>query len=122
MGYKLNATDYIVISLLCDKKMKRKEPCIFLTAISPKRCIPTEDSNEVVVQNLKISKEMIQGRTKGFKFYLLYSLYINAQRMCSIKSDSFYLWSNINQQGFPRHQREKYLSERKFVFKSRRKR
>jgi hypothetical protein len=121
LNYRPQCADFIVINLLCGRKMRRRESLIFLTAVSAKR-VAEENSSDVVVHNLKISKDMIQGRTKGFKFYLLYTLISGGERVCTLRSKSFYLWSNINQQGFPRQQRDKYLADKKLIIKGRRKR
>jgi hypothetical protein len=121
LNYRPQCADFIVINLLCGRKMRRRESLIFLTAVSAKR-VAEENTNDIVVHNLKISKDMIQGRTKGFKFYLLYTLISGGERVCTLRSKSFYLWSNINQQGFPRQQRDKYLADKKLIIKGRRKR
>jgi len=108
--YTPKNSDYILIRLICDKKMRKREKVIFLNAISPKHAV--NEDGEIVLQNLKISKEMLQGRTKGFKFCLAYTLVENGKEVETIKSNTFYIWSNVNQPGFPRKQREQYLAQR----------
>lgn len=108
--YTPKNSDYILIRLICDKKMRKREKVIFLSAVSPKHAVNQE--GEIVLQNLKISKEMLQGRTKGFKFCLAYTLVENGKEVETIKSNTFYIWSNVNQPGFPRKQREQYLAQR----------
>jgi len=108
--YTPRSSDYILIRLICDKKMRKREKVIFLSAISPKHAVREE--GEIVLHNLKISKEMLQGRTKGFKFCLAYTLVENGREVETIKSNTFYIWSNVNQPGFPRKQREQCLAQR----------
>jgi hypothetical protein len=121
LNYRPCNSHFIVVNLLCDRRMRRPESVIFLMAISAKRMMD-ERSSDIEVENLKISKEMVQGRTKGFKFHLLFTLMAGASPIASIKSEGFFLWSNISQAGFPRHQRERYLEERKQAKRTRRKR
>lgn len=121
LNYRPCNSHYIVINLLCDRRMRRPESVIFLMSISAKRMVD-ERSSDIEVENLKISKEMVQGRTKGFKFHLLFTLMAGPTPIASVRSEGFFLWSNISQAGFPRHQRERYLEERKQAKRTRRKR
>lgn len=119
VNYEPKNSDYILIRLICDKKMRRREKVIFMSAVSAKHAA-NEDS-EIILHNLKISKEMLQGRTKGFKFCLAYTLVCDGKEVETIKSNTFYIWSNVNQPGFPRKQREQYLAQRIKANKRRRK-
>jgi hypothetical protein len=105
---------------MCDPKMKLRDRTIFVTAVSAKHA--ADDDSEIILQNLKISKEMLQGRTKGFKFHLTYTVVTGGVETETIKSKSFYIWSNVKQTGFPRNERDKYLEQRKLVNRGKRKR
>jgi hypothetical protein len=119
INYEPKNSDYILIRLLCDKKMRRREKVIFMSAVSAKHA--ANEDGQIVLHNLKISKEMLQGRTKGFKFCLAYTLVVDGKEVETIKSNTFYIWSNVNQPGFPRKQREQYLAQRIKANKRRRK-
>jgi hypothetical protein len=119
VNYDPKNSDYILIRLICDKKMRRREKVIFMSAVSAKHA--ANEDGEIILHNLKISKEMLQGRTKGFKFCLAYTLVCDGKEVETIKSNTFYIWSNVNQPGFPRKQREQYLAQRIKANKRRRK-
>lgn len=115
--YNAQSSDIVLVKLVCDKDMNREDPEIFLVAVSPK--FSPDDSNRIFLPNLKISKEMLRGRTKGFKFRLEYSLLVKGEAVYKILSDSFYLWSNVNQTGFPRELREGYVNQTESIKKKR---
>jgi hypothetical protein len=120
VNYEPKNSDYILIRLLCDKKMRRREKIIFMSAVSAKHS-SSEPGGNIILNNLKISKDMLQGRTKGFKFCLAYTLVVDGKEVETIKSNTFYIWSNVNQPGFPRKQRETYLAQRIQANQSKRK-
>lgn len=110
--YKAKVSDYISVTLCRDDSNEDDHTNnVFLTAFS---AIPDNESqSQIVLPNIKISKSVLQGRTKGFKFYLKYTLVSNGVEIYNLYSQLFYIWSNVNQAGFPREQRELYLLERK---------
>jgi hypothetical protein len=59
-----------------------------------------------------ISQAMLPGRTKGFKFSLTYTLVIDGREVERLVSDPFYIWSNVNQKGYPRKERDLYIIQR----------
>lgn len=96
--------DYIVVYLVCDKRMNHED--IFLTAHSAKFCKKVD----IVFDNLKITNKMLKGRTKGFSFKLRFD-YMSKDKLYSrIYSKPFYLWTNVRQKGFPREKRDSYYS------------
>jgi hypothetical protein len=120
VAYEARDEDYILIRLVCDQRMKLRDRKIFVTAVSAKHNV--DNDSEIVLQNLKISKDMLQGRTKGFQFFLTYTLIAGGREAETIKSHPFYIWSNVKQLGFPRHERDKYLEQRKQINRGKRKR
>lgn len=108
VNYTPRNSDILVVKLMCDPAMKLKDCEVFLTAMSPK--FQTDDSDRLYLPNLKISKDMLKGRTKGYKFNLVYSLFIKGEESFRLVSESFFLWSNVNQNGFPREERDSYTN------------
>lgn len=109
INYDSKSSDYIVVHLLCDVKMKRATRDIFMTAISAHHL--THDNKRAVLPALKISQQMLRGRTKGFLFQLKYTLVVDGHELETLHSEPFYLWSNVSQRSFPRHEREAYAME-----------
>lgn len=118
--YDARDEDYVLIRLHCDDRMKLRDSRIFVHAVSAKHNI--DNDGEIVLQNLKISKDMLHGRTKGFHFMLTYTLIAGGREAETIASHPFYIWSNVKQQGFPRGERDKYLEARKQINRGKRKR
>jgi len=117
VNYTAQSSDYISVKLICDPKMNRVDPEVFILAFSP--AFAVDESNLVFLPNLKISKEMLKGRTKGFNFYLEYSLIVKGNEVHSVRSNPFRLWSNVNQTGFPREKREEYVTQTETINKKR---
>lgn len=109
INYDSKSSDYIVVHLLCDVKMKRTTRDIFMTAVSAHHL--THDNKRAVLPALKISQQMLRGRTKGFLFQLRYTLVVDGRELEALHSEPFYLWSNVSQRSFPRHEREAYAME-----------
>jgi len=109
INYDSKSSDYIVVHLICDLKMKRVTREIFMTAVSSHHL--SHDSKRAVLPALKISQQMLRGRTKGFLFQLRYTLVVDGREVESLHSEPFYLWSNVSQRSFPRHEREAYAME-----------
>lgn len=109
INYESKSSDYIVVHLLCDAKMKRATRDIFMTAVSAHHLM--HDNKRAVLPALKISQQMLRGRTKGFLFQLRYTLVVDGRELESLLSEPFYLWSNVSQRSFPRHEREAYAME-----------
>ena len=109
INYDSKSSDYIVVHLICDLKMKRTTREIFMTAVSSHHL--SHDSKRAVLPALKISQQMLRGRTKGFLFQLRYTLVVDGREVESLHSEPFYLWSNVSQRSFPRHEREAYAME-----------
>lgn len=70
------------------------------------------EAEDIILTNLKVTQSMMPGRTKGFKFYLLVTLIHNDQQIDFVLSHPFLLWSNVNQEGFPRDDRARFLKAR----------
>src|SRR5690606_16475075 len=111
VNYTPSNSDILVVKLMCDPAMKLNDCEFFLTALSPK--YQTDDSDRLYLPNLKISKDMLKGRTKGYKFKLVYSLFIKGEETYRVLSEPFDLWSNVNQAGFPREERDSYVNTEK---------
>lgn len=109
INYESKSSDYIVVHLICDLKMKRAQRDIFMTAVSAHHQM--HDNKRAVLPALKISQQMLRGRTKGFLFQLRYTLVIDGHEVESLHCEPFYLWSNVSQRSFPRHEREAYAAE-----------
>nr|QYA18833.1 hypothetical protein KOM_12_565 [Clandestinovirus] len=101
--------DYIVVKLICDKAVCSQRE-IFLTAVSPK--YSRNADNETEIPNLKITKYMTPGKTKGFKFAFTYTLYSEDKPVERLVSTPFHLWSNVKQKGFPRSSRDHLIVQR----------
>eukprot|EP00029_Vermamoeba_vermiformis_P007325 TRINITY_DN313_c0_g1_i1.p1 TRINITY_DN313_c0_g1~~TRINITY_DN313_c0_g1_i1.p1 ORF type:complete len:312 (+),score=68.54 TRINITY_DN313_c0_g1_i1:142-1077(+) len=108
--YPAKSSDYILVKLICDKKLRKEEREIFMTAVSPQHSV--NDKGEVTLPNLKISQTMLPGRTKGFKFVLTYTLISDGQEVERLVSEPFHIWSNVNQKGYPRKERDLYIIQR----------
>jgi len=109
INYESKSSDYIVVHLVCDLKMKRTTREIFMAAVSAHHLM--HDHKRAILPALKISQQMLRGRTKGFLFQLRYTLVVDGQEVESLHSEPFYLWSNVSQRSFPRHEREAYAVE-----------
>jgi len=83
---------------------------IFLTAVSTH--YSQNSTGEISIPSLKVSQKMLPGRTKGFFFRLLYELVIGGKIVQSEVTDDFYIWSNVNQKGYPRAERDAFISQR----------
>lgn len=119
VNYQPHSSDFIVVKLICDPRMNRSDPEIFILGLSP--LFYADESNRIFLHNLKISKDMLKGRTKGYEFNLEYSLFIRGSIIYSIRSDSFKLWSNVNQNGFPKEKRSEYVNQTESINKKRKK-
>jgi len=106
--YQSSPSDYIVVKLLCDPKMDKGE--IFLTAVSTH--YSQSSTGEIAIPSLKVSQKMLPGRTKGFTFRLMYELVIGGKMMQSEVTDEFFIWSNVNQKGYPRKERDAFITQR----------
>jgi hypothetical protein len=106
--YQSSPSDYIVVKLLCDPKMEKDQ--IFLTAVST-HYLQTA-TGEISIPSLKVSQKMLPGRTKGFVFRLLYELFISGKIVQTEVTDEFFIWSNVNQKGYPRKERDAFISQR----------
>jgi len=106
--YQSTPSDYIVVKLLCDPKMDKGE--IFLTAVSTH--YSQSSTGEISIPSLKVSQKMLPGRTKGFIFRLMYELVLGGKIMQSEVTDDFFIWSNVNQKGYPRKERDAFISQR----------
>jgi len=106
-----SSSDYVLVKLLCDPRMaKASSGDIFLTAISTH--YSQNNQGEIAIPSLKVSQKMLPGRTKGFVFRLVYELHIDAKVVQSELSSEFFIWSNVNQKGYPRKERDQYISQR----------
>lgn len=108
INYTPSNSDILIVKLVCDKAMGLKDQEFFLAAVSPK--YSADDSDRIYFTNLKISKDMLKGRTKGYTFHLSYCIFSNGEEKYKILSEPFYLWSNVNQNGFPREERDMYAN------------
>jgi len=106
--YQSAPSDYIVVKLLCDPKMDKGE--IFLTAVSTH--YSQNSTGEISIPSLKVSQKMLPGRTKGFTFRLMYELAIAGTMVQKEVTDEFFIWSNVNQKGYPRKERDAFISQR----------
>jgi len=106
--YQSSPSDYIVVKLLCDPKMEKDE--IFLTAVSAH--YSQSNNGEISIPSLKVSQKMLPGRTKGYAFRLLYELFVSGKIVQTEVTDEFFIWSNVNQKGYPRTEREAFIKER----------
>lgn len=93
-----SSSDVIVVYLKCEDNMGLSDSEIFLGAFSAKFNLVRTDC--VYLYNLKITKEMVQGPTKGYKFSLLYSLVSKDKEIFRFCSNAFCLYSRS---GFPSH-------------------
>lgn len=93
-----SSSDVIAVYLRCEESMGLSDPEIFLGAVSPKFNLVGKDC--VYIHNLKISKEMVQGPTKGYKFCLMYTLLSRGKEVYRLNSNPFHLYSRS---GFPSH-------------------
>lgn len=98
-----SASDYVVVYLIPDIRLEI-EP-IFLAAQSAKFC----KDRTIHFENLKITNKMLKGRTKGYKFHLRFDYYSKFNLIERLPSESFLIWTNVNQKGFPRETRDSYL-------------
>lgn len=118
--YPSKNSDYISVTLVSEgDELKNGAVSIFLTAVSAKP--ERRDTNEIRLPNIKISKNLLQGRTKGYQFYLVYALISDGVEISSTRSTYFHIWSNVNQEGFPRQERMERIRERKQSNRKRRK-
>lgn len=92
INFEPSTSDVISVYLKCDSNMGLKDPEIFLGAVSPK--FNLTENRCICIPNLKISKEMIQGPTKGFKFRLKYSLLSKGKEVSRLFSEPFLLFSS----------------------------
>lgn len=120
LKYEAKSSDYMVVKLICDKKMNKPESEIFITAVSAYHS--QEDPNSIYFPNLKISQQMLRGRTKGYNFRLKFVLVVDGVEVEKVESEEFYLWSNVNQKGFPREERDSYVSHKVRSVKKRKRR
>eukprot|EP01122_Echinamoeba_exundans_P007553 TRINITY_DN2349_c0_g1_i2.p1 TRINITY_DN2349_c0_g1~~TRINITY_DN2349_c0_g1_i2.p1 ORF type:complete len:549 (-),score=102.00 TRINITY_DN2349_c0_g1_i2:34-1680(-) len=115
----LKREDYITIRLVCEEANPRRPKCpIFLAAVPV--LYKRNDTEDIVLTSLKVTQSMLPGRTKGYKFYLLATLIHNDQQVDFVLSHPFLLWSNVNQDGFPREDRANFLKARIEMNKKRR--
>lgn len=121
VNYLANPSDYIVARLQSDhnESDEREKLSIFMGAT----CAVGEKGNRFRVRfpNMKISKTALHGRTKGYTFYIMFTLVIRGREVYSIPSNNFYIWSNVNQVGFPREERKLNIKKRKELNTNRRK-
>ena len=108
---KLNATiqapracDFVTAHLHCDENM-RQDDSIFLAALNAKLIT----NNELPFINLRVTKDMLKGRTKGYSFVLRFTYVSDGQEIDTIYTTPFWLFSNVNQAGFPKSERDSYL-------------
>jgi hypothetical protein len=114
----LKREDYITIRLVCEEGNPKRPKCpIFLAAVPV--LYKRNDTEDIVLTSLKVTQSMLPGRTKGYKFYLLATLIHNDQQVDYVLSHPFLLWSNVNQEGFPREDRANFLKAR-FLFNKKR--
>jgi len=92
INFEPSNSDVIAVSLRCDDSIGMSDPDIFLGASSPK--FNVSKNNLLYLPFLKISKEMIQGPTKGFEFKLVYSLIVNGKVVYKEFSRPFRLHSS----------------------------
>lgn len=106
-------SDVISVYLKCDPTMGLKDPEIFLGAVSPK--FNLSENRCICIPNLKISKEMIQGPTKGFKFRLKYSLLSKGKEVAKVFSEPFLLFSSGVYPDHLKLQKNKKENQYKFI-------
>jgi hypothetical protein len=105
LNYKPNPSDVLLVYLQCDPGMRRKDPLLFLEAVSPKY---GSEEGQLWFPALKVCKAMLKGRTKDFSFHLCFQLIQHNQPTVKILSAPFYIWSNVSQTGYPRDKRAEY--------------
>lgn len=96
--------DFVAAHLYCDESMHLDDP-IFLAALNAKLIT----NSELAFINLRVTKEMLKGRTKGFSFVISFTYYSDGQELDTIYTTPFWLFSNVNQEGFPKSERDSYL-------------
>lgn len=97
--------DHVAAFLYCDESLNL-EDAFFLAALNARHA----PNGELHFNNLRISKEMLQGRTKGFSFVIGFS-YVTAkgETVDTVYTTPFWLFSNVNQEGFPKAARDSIL-------------
>lgn len=96
--YEPSSSEVLAVYLKCDDSLGLSDSEIFLAAVSPK--FNLSDDKSLKLSSLKISKEMIQGPTRGFKFSLLFVLFSQGKEVYRVNSQPFELWSSCS---FPSH-------------------
>jgi hypothetical protein len=96
--------DFVAAFLYCDESMNI-EDSIFLAALNAKLV----SNNELAFINLRVTKDMLKGRTKGFSFVIGFTYISDGQEIETIYTTPFWLFSNVNQEGFPKSERDSYL-------------
>lgn len=97
--------DHVAAFLYCDEHLNLDD-AFFLAALNARHA----PNGELHFNNLRISKEMLHGRTKGFSFVIGFS-YITAkgETIDTVYTTPFWLFSNVNQEGFPKAARDSIL-------------
>lgn len=110
--YLAKLTDYILVRLVnTDKEQYYNQSSIFMGATC---AVGDRDHRHLVrLPNMKITKADLHGRTKGYLYYLTYTLVVDGIEVFTIRSNDFHIWSNVNQEGFPREQRQMNIRKRK---------
>eukprot|EP01124_Arcella_intermedia_P037265 TRINITY_DN9939_c0_g1_i3.p1 TRINITY_DN9939_c0_g1~~TRINITY_DN9939_c0_g1_i3.p1 ORF type:complete len:119 (-),score=13.10 TRINITY_DN9939_c0_g1_i3:65-421(-) len=83
---------------------------IFLAAVSAHHS--QSITGEIVVPSVKVSQKMLPGRTKGYSFRIMYELVVGGTVLQRETTDEFFLWSNVNQCGYPRKERDAIITQR----------
>lgn len=97
--------DHVAAFLYCDEHL-HIDDAFFLAALNARHA----PNGELHFNNLRISKEMLHGRTKGFSFVIGFSYITNkGETVDTVYTTPFWLFSNVNQEGFPKAARDSIL-------------
>jgi hypothetical protein len=66
VNYQARPSDYILIKLIVDRKLRKEDREIFMTAVSPQHAV--NEKNEIILPNLKISTPLVISSLGVFSF------------------------------------------------------
>lgn len=97
--------DRVAAFLYCDEHLNLEDP-FFLAALNARHA----PNGELHFNNLRVSKDMLHGRTKGYSFVIGFSyITANGVTLDTVYTTPFWLFSNVNQEGFPKAARDSIL-------------